>query len=739
MQSSHYGYSSIAEPSYSSPGDQSKPIYESTPVATRQTPLSISTKPLTHPSMKGPLKIDSNFFAGLGSSNSPENRVKEPPEEVPSPTSPGRMRHDSSASYTEDIHFEPLIPLPEQIEVQTGEEDETTMFSSRAKLYRYDKDVSAWKERGIGTMKILHNSEKGRSRILMRREGVHKVCANHVITADMKLEGKKATANCWIWSTLADFSEEVARAEQLAVKFKTPDEFLLFKEKFEECQEVPKKDAKSQGITAGTYNPTADLAAKFAPKPGSWSCSVCWVPNDVSTTVCVACGAPKLPGGSGTSTHQSPLESGFHLPKESIASSSPQTSMLSSCHENSSSGSPFVFKQKDAGSLSSSPFTFVFSTASSFSTSTAASKSFSFGAPLSADTEKTAAQGDTLKATQVPEVSSGSPFTTYPSSTQPFVLSSFGVPAMDKSRPSPFNFGTVSSTESAPFSFSETQKAADTTPVGSSVFGGSSPEQGGPAISFGSFGIGNSPIFDLDAPREGEGHVTPIVSTHTQLVQSQSQSSLPFSVLTGNSEIPEQKLFWQQPTGPFQFGQLETIPPLGGSTSWAQAGQPLFKPPASQLGTVGPNVEFPNSELLRLLAAAKKQQDSLDQEAQPKGYDFTPYLTSSSIVAKDYDYEGDDDGKEDDDSEEDNKYDAKQDDEDSEDSTADGLSYTSTDPEYNDEDIETSIANAPKPSSSTTSQAQIITTPAKPVQILFPQVEKSTAAYLSTHVTGRRI
>ena len=738
LQSSHYGYSSIVEPSYSSPGDQSKPIYESTPVATRETPLSISAKPLTHPSIKGPLKIDSNFFAGLGSSNSPENRVKEPPEEVPSPTSPGRIRHDSSASYTEDIHFEPLIPLPEQIEVQTGEEDETTMFSSRAKLYRYDKDVSAWKERGIGTMKILHNSEKGRSRILMRREGVHKVCANHVITADMKLEEKKATANCWIWSTLADFSEEVARAEQLAVKFKTPDEFLLFKEKFEECQEMPKKDVKSQAITAVSYNPSAELVTKFAPKPGSWSCSVCWVTNDVSTTVCVACGAQKLLEGSGTSTHQSPLKSGFHLPKEFTASSSPQTSMLSSCHENSSSGSPFVFKQKDAGSPSSSPFTFAFSTASS-STSTAASKSFSFGAPLSADSKKTAAQGDTLTATQVPEVSSGSPFTTYPSSTQPFVLASFGVPAMDKSRPSPFNFGTVSSTESAPFSFSDTQKAIDTTPVGSSVFGGGSPEQGGPAISFGSFGTGNSPIFDLDAPREGEGHVTPIVSTHTQLVQSQSQSSLPFSVSTGNSEIPEQKLFWQQPTGPFQFGQLETIPPLGGSTSWAQAGQPLFKPPASELGALGPNVEFPNSELLRLLAAAKNQQDSLDQEPQPKGYDFTPYLTSSSIVAKDYDYEGDDDGKEDDDIEEDNKDDAKQDDEDSEDSTADSLSYTSTDPEYNDEDIETSMATAPKPSSSTTSQAQIITTPAKPVQILSSQVEKSTAAYLPTHVTGRRI
>ena len=90
-----------------------------------------------------------------------------------------------------------------------------------------------------------------------------------------------------------------------------------------------------------------------------------------------------------------------------------------------------------------------------------------------------------------------------------------------------------------------------------------------------------------------------------------SQSSFPFSVSPGNSEIPEQKLFWQQPTGPFQCND--------------------------------------------------------------------------------------------------------------------------------DEDIDTSRATTTKPSSSTTSQAQIITTPAKPVQIVSLQVEKSTAAYLPTPVTGRRI
>ena len=35
-----------------------------------------------------------------------------------------------------DPHFEPIISLPALVEVKTGEEDETVMFSHRANLYR---------------------------------------------------------------------------------------------------------------------------------------------------------------------------------------------------------------------------------------------------------------------------------------------------------------------------------------------------------------------------------------------------------------------------------------------------------------------------------------------------------------------------------------------------------------------------------------------------------------------------
>lgn len=61
-----------------------------------------------------------------------------------------------------DIHFEPVIPLPELIAVKTGEEDETPIFVNRAKLFRFDAIKKEWKERGVGDLKILQHNEKGK-------------------------------------------------------------------------------------------------------------------------------------------------------------------------------------------------------------------------------------------------------------------------------------------------------------------------------------------------------------------------------------------------------------------------------------------------------------------------------------------------------------------------------------------------------------------------------------------------
>jgi E3 SUMO-protein ligase RanBP2 len=47
-----------------------------------------------------------------------------------------------------DPHYEPIISLPDEIQVSTGEEEEEKLFGERAKLYRYDAKTREWKERG---------------------------------------------------------------------------------------------------------------------------------------------------------------------------------------------------------------------------------------------------------------------------------------------------------------------------------------------------------------------------------------------------------------------------------------------------------------------------------------------------------------------------------------------------------------------------------------------------------------
>ena len=67
---------------------------------------------------------------------------------------------DDADGYSADnIHFEPIVQLPESVDLKTGEEDEEEIYRQRVKLYRYDDN--AWKERGIGEMKILKNSSTG--------------------------------------------------------------------------------------------------------------------------------------------------------------------------------------------------------------------------------------------------------------------------------------------------------------------------------------------------------------------------------------------------------------------------------------------------------------------------------------------------------------------------------------------------------------------------------------------------
>ena len=134
------------------------------------------------------------------------------------------------------IDFKPIVQL-EKIEQSSGEENEIIIYKQRAKLYRYDKETSQWKERGVGILKLLKHKLSGQIRVLMRREQILKICANHLLTPEMELKPNAGSDRSWVWHANADISDGEPKAEQLAVRFKNAEIAQEFKEKFDECKD----------------------------------------------------------------------------------------------------------------------------------------------------------------------------------------------------------------------------------------------------------------------------------------------------------------------------------------------------------------------------------------------------------------------------------------------------------------------------------------------------------------------
>uniref|UniRef100_B3P6N7 GG11382 n=1 Tax=Drosophila erecta TaxID=7220 RepID=B3P6N7_DROER len=164
------------------------------------------------------------------------------------------LPQDTSAEdYDPRPDFKPIIPLPDEVEVRTGEEGEDVKFTSRAKLFRYvDKE---WKERGTGVIKILCDKATAVSRVLMRRDQTHKVCANHKITADITIivASQDKDKKSLLWAA-NDFADEQVTLEKFLVRFKTGDLAEEFRVAFTNASAA----AKSKEAVKTTKN-TAEL------------------------------------------------------------------------------------------------------------------------------------------------------------------------------------------------------------------------------------------------------------------------------------------------------------------------------------------------------------------------------------------------------------------------------------------------------------------------------------------------
>ena len=130
------------------------------------------------------------------------------------------------------------------------------MFKMRAKLFKFVRETTEWKERGTGDVRLLKHKENGKTRLVMRRDKTLKVCANHystyqpdrswsfpsvmltwwVVVPDMKLSPNVGSDRSWVWNAAADVSEGEPEAVTLAIRFANSENANQFKDSFLQAQ-----------------------------------------------------------------------------------------------------------------------------------------------------------------------------------------------------------------------------------------------------------------------------------------------------------------------------------------------------------------------------------------------------------------------------------------------------------------------------------------------------------------------
>jgi Ran-binding protein 1 len=182
--------------------------------------------------------ISSSVFSMFGGGAKKEKKEEEDRGDVSGSAKAQREAkgEEEAPPESEDVHFEPVIKLTEKVETKTNEESEEQVFKMRAKLFKFVKESSEWKERGTGDVRLLKHKENGKTRLVMRRDKTLKVCANHYVVPEMKLSPNVGSDRSWVWNAAADVSEGEPEAVTLAIRFANSDNANAFKDSFIKAQ-----------------------------------------------------------------------------------------------------------------------------------------------------------------------------------------------------------------------------------------------------------------------------------------------------------------------------------------------------------------------------------------------------------------------------------------------------------------------------------------------------------------------
>jgi E3 SUMO-protein ligase RanBP2 len=289
----------IPPPTFSDKSSQSnQPLKFAPLINTTSTPQAFVPKPTEWNETKPPV------FQFSPSKPLPETKNKpidKPIENVkasePSKLTPENLYQEEETDgnpeeYEPEVEFKPIVQL-KAVEVKTGEEDEDVILKQRCKLFRLDTNAKEWKEKGVGELKLLKHKKTDVIRLLMRRDQVLKLCANHRITPDLKLNVISGKQMSWM---AVDFSENEPKSELLLAKFKSEEEATQFKQEFEKAvskakMASPTKPAPKTTTSTAQVSDKPSLGQLF--KSNDWKCTACYAPNKLDVVKCACCGTLK--------------------------------------------------------------------------------------------------------------------------------------------------------------------------------------------------------------------------------------------------------------------------------------------------------------------------------------------------------------------------------------------------------------------------------------------------------------
>ncbi|KAJ8144896.1 hypothetical protein OY671_001998 [Metschnikowia pulcherrima] len=209
------------------------------------------------------------FGGSFGASSKFSNALQKATQKksfLDEPTTVTSSKPDSPSASSQQYK---QVELTEK-KVETGEENESSLFSTTAKLFELDLDniAEGWKERGRGPLHLNQSQENpAEARLVMRSNGLLRVILNYKVTPTTDLiKGLEASLSPGKFLRMASLSG--GKPVQYLLKFSNQDiRDGLFNRVAELKSEIEKVNKSSEKSDGGERKEPQETGFRFIPDP----------------------------------------------------------------------------------------------------------------------------------------------------------------------------------------------------------------------------------------------------------------------------------------------------------------------------------------------------------------------------------------------------------------------------------------------------------------------------------------